>query len=144
MLDQPYLWFKWLHLISMISWMAAMFYLPRLYVYHTRAKTGSELDETLKIMERRLLRIICNPAMILTFIFGIALAHYIDWQASGWFHAKLFLLFLLSTFHGFCARWRKQFERGENKHSEKFYRIANEVPTILMLAIVFLAVLKPF
>lgn len=144
MLEHPYLWFKWLHIVSMVAWMAAMFYLPRLYVYHTKAAPGSEMDETFKIMERRLLRAICNPAMIATFVFGICLAHYIDWQHAGWFHAKIGLLIIMTAFHGFLARWRKDFARGENKHSEKFYRIANEIPTILLLAIVFLAVLKPF
>lgn len=138
-----YLIIKSLHIISVIAWMAGMFYLPRLFVYHTKAIKGGELDETLKIMERKLLRIIINPAMILSFIFGFWLIYYIGFS-GGWLHAKLFLVILLSAFHGFLSRWRKDFEKGENKKSEKFYRIINEVPTLLVIGIVFLVVLKPF
>lgn len=120
-----------------------MFYLPRLFVYHTKAVVGGELDLTLKIMERKLLRIIINPAMILSFIFGGWLIYFIGFS-GGWLHAKLFLVVLLSAFHGFLAKCRKDFEKGQNKHSEKFYRIINEVPTVIMIAIVFLVILKPF
>lgn len=138
-----YLVIKSLHIISVIAWMAGMFYLPRLFVYHTRAVKGGELDETLKIMERKLLRIIINPAMILTFIFGFWLIHFTGFS-SGWLHAKLTLVILLSAFHGFLSKCRKNFEKGQNKYSEKFYRIINEVPTVIMIAIVFLVILKPF
>ena len=139
-----YLIVKALHLISVMAWMAGMLYLPRLYVYHATKTPGSEASEMLKIMERKLLRFIINPAMIATFIFGIWLIVMTDAMKDGWLHAKFTLLFVMTGFHGFLARWRKQFERDENTHSEKFYRWMNEVPTVLMIAIVFLAVMKPF
>lgn len=139
-----YLIVKALHIISFTAWMAGLFYLPRLFIYHVKAAKGAELSETLKVMERRLLRIIMNPAMILTFGFGLWLMMISQAWTGGWFHAKLTLLLLLAGFHGFCAVARKKFERDENTRSEKFYRIANEVPTLLLIGIVFLAVLKPF
>lgn len=139
---------KALHIISFVSWMAAMFYLPRLYVYHTTASKGGELDETLKIMERKLLRYIATPAMIATLVFGVVLAVQGNWfnpaNGGGWLHAKLGLVLLLAGFHGACAKWRKDFAAGQNTKSEKFFRVANEVPTILLIGIVLLAVLKPF
>lgn len=147
-MHQYYLVIESLHIIAVIAWMAGMLYLPRLYVYHVDARPGGELDETLKIMERRLLRLIINPAMILSLIFGLLLVHITQsWKAdvSGyWFHAKSFMLILMFTCHGFLARYRKAFERGTNKHSKRFFKILNEVPTILMIAIVFLVVVKPF
>jgi putative membrane protein len=125
--------------------MAGMLYLPRLYVYHVDAKKGGELDETLKIMERRLLRFIINPAMIFTLIFGILLIMSVGKEGlGGWFHAKALLLVAMFLVHGLLARYRRYFAKGENKHSVKFYKILNEVPTVLMIAIVFLAVMKPF
>lgn len=139
-----YLFVKAMHVISFTAWMAGMFYLPRLFIYHVKAAKGSELSETLKVMERRLLRIIINPAMILTFLFGLWLVVMTEAWTGGWFHAKVTLVILLTVFHGCCARWRKQFERDENTRSEKFYRIANEVPTVLLVGIVLLAVVKPF
>ncbi len=139
-----YLLAKALHIISFTAWMAGMFYLPRLFVYHAGAQIGSELSETLKVMERRLLRIIINPAMILTFGFGIWLMVMTQAWTGGWFHAKVTLLLLMTAFHGFCARWRKQFARDANTHSAKFYRRINEIPTLLLIGIVFLAVMKPF
>ena len=139
-----YLTLKALHIISFTAWMAGMFYLPRLFVYHVNAAKGGELSETLKVMERKLLRYIINPAMFATFGFGIWLMVMTEAWTGGWFHAKLTLLVLLTAFHGFCARWRKQFERDANTHSEKFYRWANEAPTLLLIGIVLLAVLKPF
>jgi len=138
-----YLTFKAFHIIAVISWMVGLLYLPRLYVYHVKAKSGGELDKTLKIMEHKLLKIIMNPAMILTFIFGFALLHQTGF-AGGWVHAKLLLAFLLAGFHGFLAKCRRNFSEGKNQRSEKFYRIINEVPTILLIAIVFLAIFKPF
>lgn len=145
MLDNPYLWYKFLHLISLISWMAAMFYLPRLFVYHADSKPGSEQSETFKIMEKRLLRYIATPAMIATFIFGfLLLKENAAVMKDGWFHAKLTLVFILAGFHGLCAMWCKQFARDANNKSAKFYRIANEVPTVLLVLILFLVVLKPF
>jgi protoporphyrinogen IX oxidase len=140
-----YFLFKSLHFIALISWMAGMFYLPRLYVYHCQATPGSELDETLKVMEYKLLRIIINPAMIATFIFGFSLAYVVGFSnLTGWFHAKLLMLVLMTTIHGLLARDRKRFAKGENKKSHKYYRILNEIPVVLMIVIVFLAVFKPF
>ena len=140
-----YLLAKALHIISFISWMAAMFYLPRLYVYHVDAAKGSELSETLKVMERKLLRFIMTPAMILALIFGVWLTVMTEaWATGGWFHAKATLLLVMFGFHGACAKWRKDFAHDANTRSAKFYRIMNEVPTVLMIGIVLLAVLKPF
>ncbi|MCE2993507.1 MAG: protoporphyrinogen oxidase HemJ [Alphaproteobacteria bacterium] len=140
-----YLFFKSLHTISFVAWMAGMFYLPRLYVYHCRAIPNGELDTTLQIMELKLLRVIINPAMILTFIFGVCLIYQIGWASlSGWFHAKLTLVLLLTAFHIMLSRYRKDFENKKNTHSERFFRIINEVPTIILIGIVFLAILKPF
>jgi putative membrane protein len=141
-----YEWFKALHIIAVISWMAGMLYLPRLYVYHAGAEVGSELSETLKIMERRLLRFIMNPALILTWIFAILMiiANADSLMAQGWIHVKLTLVIALSGIHGVFSKWRKVFERDENTKSAKFYKIWNEAPTVMMIIIVILAVVKPF
>ena len=140
-----YLWVKALHIIAVISWMAGMLYLPRLYVYHVGAKKGSDLSETLKIMERRLLRFIINPAMIASFLFGgLMLWANPDLFRQPWMHTKLTAIILMTVIHGLLARWRKQFARDENTHSEKFYRWWNEAPTVLMIIIVIMAVAKPF
>lgn len=141
-----YLWIKSLHLMALISWMAGIFYLPRLYVYHADAEKGSELSETLKIMERKLLKIIMNPAMIATWIFGLLLikANPGVMTGQGWMHAKLVLVLCMSGFHGYLAYTRKIFLRDENKKSHKFFRKINEVPTLLMIVIVALAIVKPF
>ena len=143
---QNYLWLKALHLIAVISWMAGMLYLPRLYVYHADAPKGGELSETLKIMERRLLRYIMNPAMIVTWLLGLTMivANSALMSGSGWIHAKLLLVVIMSALHMAFAVWRKQFERDENVKSAKFFRIMNEAPTLLMIIIVILAVVKPF
>ena len=134
-----------MHIISFVAWMAGMFYLPRLYVYHCRAIQNGELDETLQIMERKLLRIIINPSMILTFIFGICLIYQIGLDSlTGWFHAKITLVLILTIFHAMLSRYRKDFVNKRNAHSERFFRIINEVPTFLLIGIVFLAVFKPF
>jgi putative membrane protein len=144
-----YGWIKAIHIIAVIAWMAGMLYLPRLFVYHCAAETGSVQSETFKVMERRLLRGIINPAMIATWVFGLWLAwlgpdsHY-GWFASGWLQAKLALVVILSGVHGLFARWVKAFGRDETRHSQKFYRIINEVPTVLMIVIVIVVVLKPF
>ncbi len=143
-----YQWVKAFHIIAVIAWMAGMLYLPRLFVYHCAAEKGSVQSETFKVMERRLLRGIINPAMIATWILGLWLAwngpdpHY-GWFGAVWLQTKLGLVLVLSAVHGLFARWRKAFARDENRHSEKFYRIINEVPTILMIGIVLLVVLKP-
>lgn len=144
-----YLWIKALHIIAVIAWMAGMLYLPRLFVYHCAAEKGSVQSETFKIMERRLLRGIINPAMIATWLLGAWLA----WSIAdsrymlllpGWLWAKIVLVLALSALHGMLARWRKDFAADDNRHSAKFYRIINEVPTVLIVAIVLLVVLKPF
>jgi protoporphyrinogen IX oxidase len=144
-----YEWVKAFHIIAVIAWMAGMLYLPRLFVYHSAAEKGSVQSETFKVMERRLLRGIINPAMIATWLLGLWLAwlgpdsHY-GWFAAPWFHAKLALVIALSVLHGIFARWTKDFGRDANWHSARFYRIINEVPTIIMIGIVILAVMKPF
>ncbi len=137
------LWLKAFHIITMVAWMAGMLYLPRLFVYHCEAEPGSKLSETFKVMERRLLRFIINPAMIATWVLGLWLAWEGGWFRSGWFHAKLTFVLALSAVHGFFARWVKDFAADQNRHSQKFYRIANEIPTVLMIFIVILTVVKP-
>ena len=144
-----YQWLKAFHIIAMIAWMAGMLYLPRLFVYHCAAEKGSVQSETFKVMERRLLRVIINPAMIATWLLGLWLAwngpdSRYGWFDSGWLHAKLVLVLALSALAGMFARWVRDFARDSNRHTDKFYRIINEIPTILMIAIVILAVVKPF
>lgn len=139
-----YDWLKALHIIAVIAWMAGMLYLPRLYVYHAGAKPGSELSETFKAMERRLLRAIINPAMIAAWVFGLSLAWLGDHWGEGWFHGKLALLLLMQIVHACLARWRRDFANDANKHSAKFYRVVNEIPTLLVIGIVILAIVKPF
>ena len=137
---------KAFHIIAVIAWMAGVLYLPRLFVYHTKSAQGSAQSETFKTMERRLLRAIITPAMIAAWIFGLILAFspLVDWSKDGWFHAKLVLVVILSGFTGMLARWTRDFAMDRNTHSERFYRIANEIPTLLMIAIVILAVVRPF
>ena len=139
-----YVWIKAFHVIAVIAWMAGMLYLPRLFVYHCAAEKGSVQSETFKVMERRLLRAIINPAMIATWILGLTLAVMGHWFDSGWLQAKLALVVVLSALHGLFARWVKAFGADANRHSQKFYRIINEVPTIIMVVIVILVVVKPF
>jgi protoporphyrinogen IX oxidase len=144
-----YAWIKAFHIIAVIAWMAGMLYLPRLFVYHCAAEKGSVQSETFKVMERRLLRAITNPAMIATWLFGLWLAwegpdSRYGWFASGWLQAKLALVLALSAVHGLLARWVKDFAADRNRHSARFYRIVNEIPTVFMIGIVLLAVLKPF
>jgi putative membrane protein len=139
-----YLWLKAVHVIAIISWMAGMLYLPRLFVYHCEAEPGSKQSETFKVMERRLLRAIINPAMIVTWIVGLWLAWDAGFFKAGWLHAKLALVLAMTAMHGFLSRWVRAFAADSNLHSQKFYRIINEVPTILMIAIVILVVVKPF
>ncbi|HML06586.1 MAG TPA: protoporphyrinogen oxidase HemJ [Xanthobacteraceae bacterium] len=144
-----YQWIKAFHIIAVIAWMAGMLYLPRLFVYHCAAEAGSVQSETFKVMERRLLRAIINPAMIAAWVLGLALAWLgpdsrYGWFASGWLEAKFALVVVLSAVHGFFARWVKAFAADRNRHSQRFYRIINEVPTVLMIAIVIVVVLKPF
>ncbi|MCK6449965.1 MAG: protoporphyrinogen oxidase HemJ [Alphaproteobacteria bacterium] len=138
-----YAWIRALHIISVMAWMAGMLYLPRLFVYHASAVPGSELSETLKVMERRLLRAIINPAMMAAFVFGGLMLVVQDWTQH-WLHVKLALVIAMSALHGFFARWRKDFADDRNRRPPNFYRIANEIPTVLLVAIVILAVVKPF
>lgn len=145
MLLSAYPWIKALHIISIIAWMAGMLYLPRLFVYHCDAPAGSDKSETFKIMERRLLRAIINPAMIASFVFGGALLMtpgVVDW-AAWWVYGKLGLVLAMTAVHGLFARWRKDFEADRNMRSAKTFRIANEAPTLLMIVIVLLVVVKP-
>jgi len=137
-------WLLSLHIIAVIAWMAGMLYLPRLYVYHADAKVGSELSETFKVMERRLLRAIVNPAMIAAWILGLALATWGHHWGEGWFHAKLALLLLMQVAHAALSRWRRQFAQDRNRHPARFYRAVNEIPTVLMIGIVILAIVRPF
>jgi putative membrane protein len=139
-----YEWLKALHIISVIAWMAGMLYLPRLFVYHCAAAVGSELSETFKVMERRLLRAIINPAMVASFVFGLWLVWLGGWAFATWFQAKFVLVIIMTGVHGMLSRYRRDFAADQNRHSEKFYRIINEVPTLLMIAIVLLAVIKPW
>ena len=138
------LWVKAFHIISVISWMAAQLYLPRLLVYHAEAPVGSERSETFKVMERRLLRGIANPAMIATFVFGIWLATLMGVWSDGWLHAKLAFVIALSAYHGLVARWVRLFRDNRNPHPARFYRMVNEIPAVFMVAIVLLVVVKPF
>lgn len=141
-----YLWLKALHLVAVISWMAGLLYLPRLYVYHCAQTPGSEASETFKVMERKLLRYIMNPAMIVSFVLGF----WLIWELGsaawslGWLHAKLCLVLILAVMHGLMAKWRRDFELDRNRRSAAFYRVMNEVPTVLMIGIVILAIVQPF
>tara|TARA_B100001971_G_C18214964_1_gene553210 strand:- start:269 stop:769 length:501 start_codon:yes stop_codon:yes gene_type:complete len=141
-----YDWIRSLHIISIISWMAGMLYLPRLFVYHVDAKKGSELSETLKIMERKLLRYIMNPAMILSWAFGLMMlsANTTMLQSGGWMHVKLTCVVLMTVMHMIFARHRRLFANDENKKTQKYFRIANEIPTVLMIVIVIMAIIEPF
>lgn len=142
-----YLWFKALHIIAMIAWMAGMLYLPRLFVYHAGAAKGSELSETLKIMERRLMRFIMAPASVATWLIG-GLMLYANWDGlmtgGGWMHAKLLLVVAMTGLHHVFSAWRRKFERDANTKTANFYRVWNEVPTVLMILIAVLVVVKPF
>ncbi len=142
--DNLYLWIKALHIIAVITWMAGMFYLPRLFVYHADTKAGSEQAQTFKIMERRLLRVIINPAMIFTWIFGLWLAWSGFAFKGAWLHGKIFFVLLLSGFHGYLSKQVRVFANDQNFKSAKYWRMMNEVPTLLMFIIVILVVVKPF
>jgi putative membrane protein len=139
-----FLWLKAFHVIAVIAWMAGMLYLPRLFVYHCEAEIGSKQSETFKVMERRLLRAIINPAMVATWVLGLWLAWEGGFFKSGWLHGKLLLVLILSGMHGLFTRCVREFAEDRNVHSQKFYRIVNEVPAVLMIGIVILVVVKPF
>ncbi|MFZ1414041.1 MAG: protoporphyrinogen oxidase HemJ [Defluviicoccus sp.] len=141
-----YLWLKAVHIISVISWMAGLLYLPRIYVYHAGVAAGSEASATFKVMERKLLKYIMNPAMIASFVTGLALIWLLGEAAltMGWLHIKILLLLGMGAMHGLMARWRREFEEDRSPHTHRFFRVMNEVPTLLMIGIVILAVGKPF
>lgn len=141
-----YLWVKALHVVSVIAWMAGLLYLPRLFVYHAQEEPGSAASETFKVMERRLHRAIMNPALVAVVVSGVLLLLQFDdgdW-ASAWLHAKLVCVAGLFVMHGFMGRWRRAFAEDRNTHPERFYRVVNEVPTVLMVAIVVFVVVRPF
>jgi putative membrane protein len=145
-LNPFYLWIKAFHIIAVISWMAGMLYLPRLFFYHCDAPAGTPESERFKTMERRLLRIIVNPAMVAVWVLGVTLALT---PASGgpmqaWLTVKVLLVLALSAVHGLFSRWRRGFAQGRNRHSKRFYAAWNEVPAVLMIGIVILVVVKPF
>jgi putative membrane protein len=139
-----YEWIKAFHVIAVISWMAGMLYLPRLFVYHCDAEIGSKQSETFKVMERRLLKGIINPAMILTWLLGLYMVLAGHWYSAGWFQAKFVLVLVMSGIHGFFTRCVRDFANDRNIRSQKFYRIINEIPTVLMICIVMLVIVKPF
>lgn len=138
------LWLKALHIIAFAAWMAGMWYLPRLMVYHADAAAGSELSETMKLMERRLLKAILTPAMVATLVFGAALATVQGQWVEGWLHGKLLLVFLMLACHGLLARDVRLLAGDGRPHTARWYRVFNEVPTVLFVGIVLLVVLKPF
>ncbi len=142
-----YPWTKTIHVVAIITWMAGLFYLPRIYVYHAeRAEPGSHTSETFKVMEEKLLRLIMNPSMIIAWIFGLALAFtpgIVDWSRDYWFHAKLVMVLGMTWFHMALARWRRTFAADANVRAGRFYRLMNEVPTLLMLGIVIMVIARP-
>lgn len=141
---RAYLWVKALHVVAIISWMAGMLYLPRLFIYHCGAPKGSEQSETFKVMERRLLRAIINPAMIAAWVLGLWLMWRGNWYASGWMHAKLAFVLGLSAVHGYLSAAVRAFAEDRNTRPARHWRIVNEVPTVLMIGIVIFVVVKPF
>jgi putative membrane protein len=142
--DRAYLWAKAVHVMAVIAWIAGMLYLPRLFVYHGDAASGSELAATLSVMEQRLLRIIMTPAMLLSWILGLWLA----WRGFGffgvWLHVKLAAVFALTGVHFYLASAMRQFVAGERPRSARHWRIMNEVPAVLMIVIVVMVIVKPF
>ena len=146
MLIAAYPWIKALHVIAVIAWMAGLLYLPRLFVYHADAPPGSSRAAMLMIMERRLLRGIMLPALVMTYGFGgvlLATPGVVEWQ-RGWIWVKLSLVLLLTVFHMLLGRWRRLFAEGRNPHSSRFFRLVNELPTVAMIGIVLMVVVKPF
>ena len=143
-MTDAYLWLKAFHIIAVIAWMAGMLYLPRLFVYHAAVERGSGQSATFKVMEWRLLKLIINPAMIATWVLGLLLVWLGGWHTAGWMQAKFALVIAMSVVHGFFVRWVKDFAADRNTRSQKFYRIINEVPTVLLIIIVILVVIKPF
>ncbi|GAC1347398.1 MAG: protoporphyrinogen oxidase HemJ [Acetobacteraceae bacterium] len=146
-LSALYPWTKSLHVIAVIAWMAGIFYLPRLFVYHCGLPRGSAESERFKIMERRLLRQIMAPAMLATWSFGLLLVltpGIVDWSHFNWWHVKFAAVLLMSGFQGAASKWQRNFLEDRNQKSERFYRLANEVPTVLMVVAVIMVIAKPF
>lgn len=140
-----YEWAKALHVISVIAWMAGLLYLPRLYVYHAAAPAGGEPSETFKVMERRLLKAIMNPAMISSYVFGVwMLVLTPEWLSQPWLHAKLTAIIGMTAMHMLMGKWRKAFAEDRNPHPQRFFRYMNEIPTVLMIVIVIMVIVKPF
>jgi putative membrane protein len=139
-----YQWLLAFHIIAVIAWMAGMLYLPRLFVYHCEADVGSIQSETFKVMERRLLKLIINPAMILAWLLGLWLAWQGGWFKAPWLHAKLVLVLAMSGVHGVLSKYVREFANDRRRKSQKYFRILNEIPTVLMILIVILVVVKPF
>jgi protoporphyrinogen IX oxidase len=147
LMNNAYAYLKAFHLLAAFAWMAGMLYLPRLYVYHARVGARTPQAETFKVMERRLLKVIMNPAMIVTIALGLWLAFGaagVDWATAGWLHVKILLVVIMAGLHGILAKWRKDFEADRIPQSSSFFRILNEVPALLLIGIVILAVVKPF
>lgn len=144
MWGELYPWLKALHVLTVIAWMAGMLYLPRLFVYHCDAPPGTPTSETFKVMERRLLKGIINPAMIATWVLGLTLLFVYELYTQPWMHAKLVFVVAMSAAHGLMVGWWRDFALDRNVRSAKFYRIANEVPAVLAVVIVILAIVKPF
>ena len=146
-LSTYYLWIKAFHIIAVISWMAGLLYLPRLFVYHTSAEPGGVQSQTFKVMERRLLKAIMTPAMLTAWVLGLgllAIPGMVDWATDYWMYAKLALVLAMTGMHGFLARCVRRFADDANQHSSRFYRMVNEVPTLLMIAIVIFVIVRPF
>ncbi len=139
-----YPWLKALHIVAVISWMAGMLYLPRLFVYHCETAVGTPEYERFVVMELKLMRVIINPSMAAVWVLGAALVVALGVWDAPWFHAKLTLVIVLSGLHGMFSRWRRDFEQGRNTRTQRFYRIVNEIPAVLMTLIVVLVVVKPF
>lgn len=143
-MNDSYLWIKAFHVISVIAWMAGLLYLPRLFVYHCRAEIKSPQSETFKVMERRLYRVIMYPSMIATWVFGALLVHLGGLWFEPWMHGKFLLVIILSASHVAMGKWLREFVEDKNQRTERFYRIANEAPSALMVVIIILAVVKPW
>jgi putative membrane protein len=137
-------WIKALHVISVIAWMSGMFYLPRLFVYHTETTPGSAESERFKVMERRLLKVIVNPSMIATWVFGLTLAWLTEVYKEHWFQAKFALVIIMSGLHGYFVGRVRAFAEDRNDKPARFYRILNEIPPLLMVIIVILVIVQPF
>ena len=142
--DRAYEWVKATHVIAIISWMAGMLYLPRLFIYHCEAPKGSQQSETFKVMEQRLLRIIMNPAMILSWVLGLWLAWKAGFWQAPWFHVKLLMVLLLSAAHGYFSAAVRHFREDRNDKPPRHWRMVNEIPTVLMIVIVVMVIVKPW